>query len=396
MQVTIHDATISKNGKRIDNLIEADESLKQYFIDLNFYAEYEEDISTVPLSILNIPALSTILHFAVAIGADINIGEVDENYLKGADSAQRFLKNCIGFNQLKCTAKIHAKPIKNIYKDYPYEKGLLFSGGSDSTSSYIGHRYENPKLIIIWGLDIPTSWPEFWHKIEETYKAMRLYKIKTNSEDLYRTNSLCSLGSALTEGYRPTYSFSVNALGVCAPLTVVENIGLLMLSSTYPSREYHDPNYPWTKNRPSFIVNQFWKWGGTRCREIDHEYSTTEKIKYFLKPYFEQHGPMFLRSCGNRQLLTKNNLERLNCCECDKCQRVIGMLIVNGIDPRVCGFPTTGMTYAKMRSDIETRKWNPVYLKYHWQEVKEAVPIIKQDFGGSWAFLEWLRKYNFW
>lgn len=396
MRIIINDAVLSKNGTRIDNRIEVDPYLKQYFADLNFYTEYENDISKVPLSILNIPALSTLLHFAIAVGADIEISEVDGEYLKGATLAQKFLKNCTGFEQLKCNTKINAKPVKNTY--IAYDKGMLFSGGSDSTTSYISHIFENPKLIMIWGLDIPTFWPEFWHKIEETYKSVKLYKIKTNSEDIYATNNLYTLGSTFPEGYRPTYSFSINALGVCAPLTVIEKIDVLMLSSTYPSRHYHDPNYTWAKNRPSFIVNQFWKWGSTRCLEVDHEYTTNEKIRYFLKPHIKQYGcHPFIRSCGNRKLLLETHLENLNCCLCDKCQRVIGMLIVNDIDPRLCGFQTTGMTYAIMRSDIETKKWNPVYLKYHWQEIQEAIPQkIDRDFGGSKAFLEWMRNYRFW
>jgi len=73
MRIIIHDVIVSKNGRRIDNSFEVDPALRQYFLDYNFYAEYETDISTVPLSILNIPALSTLLHFAVAVGADIEI-----------------------------------------------------------------------------------------------------------------------------------------------------------------------------------------------------------------------------------------------------------------------------------------------------------------------------------
>lgn len=326
------------------------------------------------------------------------MGECDKEYLNGAYEAQMFLKTCPGFESLKCVTKINAKPAsQTIYKNQSHRKGLLFSGGSDSTCSLIAHKHENFEPIMIWGLDVPTSWVEFWEKIMYQYRFMDIHKVKTNSEDMYASNKLWSLGAKLTEGYRPTYSFSVNALGVCAPLTCVHGMDLLALSSTYPSRHYGDPRYPWARFRPSFIVNQFWRWGETLCREIDHEYTTAEKIRYFLKPYVEKYGSTFIRSCGNRALLKQTNFMSLNCCLCDKCQRVIGMLIVNGIDPGNVGFPVTGMTYARMRSDIETKKWNPIYLKYHFQEIQKMIPEkIVDDFNGSKAFLTWLRGYKKW
>jgi len=173
-------------------------------------------------------------------------------------------------------------------------------------------------------------------------------------------------------------------------------VGLQQLSSTYPSRHYLNPRYPWACYRPSFIVNQFWRWGSTRCAEVDHEYSTTEKIRLFLKPYVDAGNPVYLRSCGNREHLKKHNLEMLNCGECDKCQRTIGMLAVNGVDPHKVGFPVSDQIWAKTRSDIETKRWNPIYLKYHWMEIQGLITDPIPDYGGSRAFFTWLRGYGGW
>lgn len=373
-KIVVSDAVLSDSGRRVDNTYTVDPTLKPYFTDTKFYAEYPRDMSEVPRGLLNIPALSTAVHFAVAVGADIEVqGEVDETYLKACAEAQGYLKSAPGFESLKCISKVSGKAVKTPRYDVS-KQGLLFSGGSDSTCSWVKRIREEPLLYMVWGLDIPTWWPEFWEKIRAKYvdelHIPNLRIVKSNTEDLYATNNLYSLGAKLTEGYRPTYSFSVNALGVLAPLTYLDGVGLLQLSSTYPSRHYLNPRYPWARYRPSFIVNQFWRWGNTRCAEVDHEYSTTEKIRLFLKPHLDAGNKIFLRSCGHRVNLQAQKLQNFNCNLCDKCQRTIGMLAVNGIDPRSVGFPVSNQIWAQTRTDIETKRWNPVYLKYHWEEVQ--------------------------
>jgi hypothetical protein len=394
-KIKIDEAVLKEGGRRVENVIHPDSEYQKYFVDTKLYVEYPESVEKVPRGLLNIPSLSTIAHFAVAVGADIEVGEIDAEYLKACADAQDYLRTTPGFESLKCTTKITGTPVKTSYE--APNQGLLFSGGSDSTCSWIKRRYESPRLYLIWGLDIPTWWPEFWVKIEEQYRWLNPRIVKSNTEDLYATNTLHALGAKLTEGYRPTYSFSVNALGVLAPLTYLDGVGLLQLSSTYPSRHYLNPKYPWARFRPSFIVNQFWRWGSTRCAEVDHEYSTTEKIRYFLKPYVDAGNPVFLRSCGNRKLLEAQKLNFMNEGYCDKCQRTIGMLAVNGVDPRKVGFPVNDQIWAQCRTDIETKKWNPVYLKYHWEEIQSLIPdLITEDFGGSRAFFTWLRGYHGW
>jgi hypothetical protein len=396
----VRDAILTDGGRRIENTYTISPELKPYFVDTKFYVEYPRSVSEVPKGILNIPALSTVVHFAVAVGADVEVqGEVDAEYLKAAGEAQAYLKTAPGFESLKCITRVSGEAVRTPAYDAP-RTGLLFSGGSDSTCSWVKRRAENPLLYMVWGLDVLTWWPEFWEKIRAKYvdelHIPNLRIVKSNTEDLYATNQLYSLGAKLTEGYRPTYSFSVNALGLLAPLTYLDGVGLLQLSSTYPSRHYLNSQYPWARYRPSFIVNQFWRWGNTRCAEVDHEYSTTEKIRYFLKPHVDAGNTVFLRSCGNRKLLQEQGLKNLNCGYCDKCQRTIGMLAVNGIDPRRVGFPVNDAVWARTRSDIEGRKWNPVYLKYHWEEVKGLIlDPLTEDFGGSRAFFNWLKTHRF-
>lgn len=411
-EIIIQNAVFEAEGRRITNHIEiSNPRMKaKYFQDTKFYAEYNKDVSVTPLSILNIPALSSLIHFAWAIGCDVKVGEIDETYLNGLRMAARIYKNNPGLAELGTgrkvcgkafSTKITADKIVNnngITSDFR-ESGLLFSGGADSTSSYLARKHTNPKLLMIWGVDIPLDWQNFWMRVVKYYKELNypILTIKTNSDLIYKSNIRDRLGVKLVEGYRPTFSYSINILGCVAPLTFTERIGKLMISSTYPSREYGDPTMPFTQHCSDFITNQHMRWGDMKTYSVEHEYTTNEKIKHFVKPYLEDHHDfLLLRSCGNLERLAKVKDTQFNCCVCDKCQRVISMLVVNDIDPRRCGFDISSDTYLQMKQDIIGKKWDYNYQIYHWSEIKACIPpVIKTDFLGSKAFMEWLRRWQF-
>lgn len=394
--IEIFDPVLQNTGRRILNHIKVPPHLRPYFEDFVFYAEYERDVSAVPESILNIPALSSIIHFAWAVGCNVVVGEIDKTYFSGIEKSRRFLKEHPAYKNMSFDSIVSGDVIEN---DFGGDKaGLLFSGGADSTASYIAHRHQNPQLITIRGIDMPLRWSKFWQRVIDLYGWMNPTTIITNTDEIYSGihQGYFSRKARIVEGYKPGYSFSVNRLGVCAPLTVVEGINELMMSSTYPAREYGDPAFPWSNNRINFKVDEWLSWANVKVHDVETEYSTTEKIKDLIKPYFEKHGTLLIRSCGHVKLLGPRRHEIFNCTHCDKCQRVIGSLVVSGIDPRTCGFNTTEKTYQTIRTDIERKTWNPLYLKYHWEEVRGYIPdVIEGDFGGSRAFLEWLRDYEF-
>lgn len=393
-EIRIHNASVQNNGRKITNLLELSPEVRSFFKTNLFWVEYDTSVADVPMSILNIPVLSTIIHFALAIGVNIIINEVDAGYLEGIEQTKQLLKYHPGFESLSLKSTVKAKPVENTFEDMN-RKGLLFSGGADSTASYIAHRHEDPTLIFIHGVDMPLRWKVYYDRVVEHYKYLNLRTMSSNTEEIY-SQYHAHIGRDIMEGYMPGYSFSMNRLGLCAPFTVAEGIGELMMSSTYPSREYGDPDYPWSKNRVGTFIDQFLSWANVDVHDVEKDYSTTEKIVKLIKPYFDEHGATTIRSCGHVRYLGPVNTTQFNCCQCDKCQRVIGSLAVSGIDPRTCGFPTTPKTYEKMMWDTSKRVWNPIYLKYHWSEVQQYIPDeIEEDYGGSRHFLEWLRGHRF-
>jgi len=182
-EIKIFAPIIQNGGRRVVNRLQIPPVLKKYFKTLNFYVEYEKDISGVPESILNIPALSSIIHFAWAIGYDVSVSKIDKTYLEGVEKSLSFLRDHPVFSKMTFPCGVLGRVEENSFGGE--RKGMLFSGGVDSTASYINHRHEDPQLIMIRGIDMPLSWGAYWNRVVDLYKSMNITTIVTNTEEIY-------------------------------------------------------------------------------------------------------------------------------------------------------------------------------------------------------------------
>lgn len=392
--IKITDAVLKNKGRTVTNYIHVfDERLRKYFNAFHFYAEYDRDVSDVPISILNIPALSSVLHFAWAVGVDVEINELDETYFDGMKRVKEIYENHPAYRFLSFDSTLNvSKTRKNKYKR-KNRSALLFSGGLDSLSSYISRKPD--QLIMIWGLDIPTNWSEFWNQVIEKYEHLPLTTIKTNTLEIYKQNTLNGLGSDCPAGYYAGYSFNLITFGVCPPVAV-GNVDKVMMASTYPIRQYGNPTYPFQNYKPHVLVDNNLGWANIETFDVENDFNRPEKIERFVKPYFETHGPSLIRVCGNiKQLQNKANKSKLNCSLCDKCGRAIALLSNYNIDPNDCGFCLNEKTFARIKNNIISGKFTYGREKYYWGEQQKHIKEeISSDFCGSRSFLEWLRGYE--
>ena len=394
IQIRISDAKLSKGGSRIENTLHIPRELKKYFKDNKFYAEYDRNLSEVPLSILNIPALSSILHFAWAVGCDIELGELDETHLKGLEKAKKIFSDNPAYNFLSFNSSLNvSKSTENTFEKQN-KQSLLFSGGLDSMASYIHRKPE--RLIMIWGLDVPTSWTGFWERIVKTYEHLSLTFIKSNTMDIYDLSMLYSLGKTNTAGYYPGFAYSLVTFGLCPPATVgdVDNV---MMASTYPTdRQYGDPDYPFQSYKPFHLVDRHLGWANIETLDVETEYNRPEKIENFIKPHFDVNRTSVIRVCGHRGFLkARRDHTKLNCGICDKCGRAIAHLSNYGISPVACGFEVNEKTFGRIKKTIVSKRYNPEKEKYFWGELKKHISEdTSKVFPASRSFLEWLRGYK--
>jgi len=409
--ILIQDATLHNKGRTIKNDIHIlDGYLTPYFqqryiyhlsgyeeraphgVTVRFYATYDRDVSHVPMGILNIPAVSAMIHFAWAVGVDVEVNELDETYRQGLGRVKDIYKGNPAYYWLNLESDLVVKnSVEHTFKKQNRD-ALLFSGGLDSTASYLHHNPE--QLIMIWGLDIPTGWKKYWAFVKEHYQDLPITSIQTNIHELYKYGVLAALGVNCAAGYYAGYNFNIITFGACPPITVGD-VDTIMMSSTFPIRQYGNPDYPFQNYKPHHLVSPNLGWANIKTFDVETDCNRPEKIERFIKPYFEEHGPFPIRVCGNlKNLDTHGNRPIvLNCSQCDKCGRIIATLCNYGIDPNTCGFKVDEITFKRIKNHILNKKYNHNRVQYFWGELLKHLDEDAPDIHGSKAFLEWLKEY---
>lgn len=394
LNITVENANIKNDGKRIINRIKIDCKLKHYFKSNEFYAEYEKDVSDVPLGLLNIPALSSILHFAWAVGSDVTISELDETHLKGLEKVKKIFMDNPAYDFLSFEGELNVDKVSCNEFEKQKRQALLFSGGLDSMTSYISQKPE--QLIMIWGLDVPTSWVDFWGQIKKTYEDLPITTIKSNTLELYDLGLVTKIGESNTAGYYAAFCYSLVTFGVCPPITV-ENVDNVMMASTFPIQYYLDSDYPFQCYKPHFFVDRQLGWANIETFDVENEYNRPMKIEKFIKPYFEEHGYSQIRTCGRLAFLNaRKDKAKLNCSLCDKCQLLISLLSNYDMNPELCGFNINEVTFPSIKNNIVDKRWPAQERqKYFWGELKKHInDNIENDYCGSKEFLSWLKTYE--
>ena len=406
--IKISNAILENNGKRITNRIEVPTPLRYFFKDFNFFVEYEEDVSNIPLGVLNIPAMATIIHFAWVVGCDMYIPELDATYLTGLGKIKKIFERIPLYNALLLNNEVYVENITSSEFEKTGKRGLLFSGGLDSSAARI--RNTPDFLISVWGLDIPLDWDDFWQRFLKVYQDGSLLPIKSNTLELYDLGRLYGeLGQSFTVEYWPSIAYSIVPFGLAAPI-VSNKVDALMMASTFPLRYYSNPDllygkytpkvdFSYASYRPHYFLDQHLGWGNIETYDVDNEYDRPEKVEYIIKPYIEENGPFLIRSCGHRTFLDfRPDKEKLNCGICKKCLLTAATLCNSGIDPRDCGFDIREYFFETIKNNILSKRFNYPKEQLFWGEVQRMIPARDEDIStilpGSKEFFEWLRDYK--
>lgn len=375
--------------------------IKKYFLSDSFYVEYDERIDHVDKSILQIPAISALATVAWAIGADIYVKELDKTYFQSLNRIKSIMKGW--FPNFSFSTQIN---IEKIVPNKFSNKGcaLLFSGGIDSITSYLRHRSEKPQLISIWGNFIlpeqEATWQKFKRKVTEfsEQEEVEVHFVKTNVRRLINDYQL---GVEFGLEWWGRVSHGLTLLGLCAPLTKNE-IGTVLIGSGGSLEEIE---YPWGST--PFVDNNL-SWADVKIIHDCTEFSRQEKIRYILKKYIKTEGRHpFLRVCNSNARTLSN---ALNCNKCEKCLRTIAGLVLEDIDPNMCGFKTNGRVFDNLKRSFVNRtlklRENPgiklfgrdvegAHSTGQWKRIQREIPNkIGHNLHNSKEFFEWFRNFD--
>lgn len=358
---------------------------KKYFLSNHFYVKYEGKIDGVDRSILLIPAISGVITVAWAIGADVYIDDLDASYLRSLSKIRSVMKRW--YPKFSFSGKICVKnAISNRFFNSGY--GLLFTGGIDSTASYIRHRNKKPILISIWqSPDMQKRLTDFSER-----EGVKISFIRTNIVEAIDNRRLHrDFGLHWWENV----CHGIILTGLCAPLSYVEKFGTLFIASSHTSEfKYQCGSHPLLDNNIS--------WADVGVVHDAYELSRQEKIRYVIKPYIVKSG-YFVDVCqGSGRIDGSADWKSL---------RTMTGLVLEGIDPNKCGCNNVNeKTFDFIKQNIGDfikrrivliqkpcdfiDKKNRLFL---WGDIQKHIPeTIDSNLHCSRKFFEWFRDLDIW
>jgi len=386
--IKIEEVKVLKNRLLLSK-ISCSRSLERFFQSNSFWVKYDIDIHEVNAGILSIPVLFNIIAVAWVTGADIYVKDLDNSFLTSLNRIKAILKRW--FPRFPFSTIIHAENVVfNEAESQTY--GLLFSGGLDSTSSYVQHRNKKPNLIMIWGADIPLDRKEFWRKIRTQYKrfsereAVKINFLKSNIHEFLNFYRLDLEFSRYLESaaWWDTIQNGFFSVGICAPLTITNKIGFLLHASSYTGNyKYPQFSHPLIESKVS--------WAGVKIIHDGWELSRQEKISQVLKKENLSTKHNFpIRVCFSQY-------QGVNCNRCEKCYRTITGLVLEDIDPNRYGFHISSDFFAFLKKHLLETKGlvNRVDINFLWNDIKSHIPEkLNHNLHDSQEFFKWFSKVD--
>lgn len=362
--------------------------LRMFFSGEDFLVEYDTSIDDVPDSILVLPVLAQVCPVAWTQNADVRVPTVDSRFAASLLDVRDTLMQLYPKFVLGGNLRYKELEERNPAGEFE-ETGLLFTGGVDSTYSFIQHRDEDPALITIQGWTVVDVEFEKWNGLKGHVEAFGTdhgadnYFVRSNRHSLFNVGMLKAQCEPYVDGaWYSSVGHGVGLLGMCAPLAYANGIGDLYMAATH----WNGISLPWGSN-PSIVENV--AWAGTRCHHDGYEITRQERLEAVADYVREENPGLELRTC--------NETVAENCGDCEKCYRTAVGMFVAGLDPSDHGYPLDVDSFDEIPRKFERREW-PVGNdeRIMWEDLQTRVsPDVNDRYEEAQAFFDWMLTTDF-
>ncbi|MCQ2484903.1 MAG: hypothetical protein MJ168_06170 [Clostridia bacterium] len=386
-KLSLESINIKDKSIQINFSVSGDESWTKLFIaPYTFTAEYDVDISTIPLSVAMIPFVANFLPMVWLCDAEMYIPDIDKAYY---DSIPEFKKGLVNMHpKFQFGGKVIAQKITENHSEVPAEKSaLFFSGGVDATNTLIAHVDERPIMITLWGADMPVDNSEGWQTIyNQVANASRVFDlelqiVKTSFKSVLNLEGLNSIVERKEFGnnWYEHFQHGIAFFGQVAPLAYKIGLKTIYIASSYSPEDVgkyicgSDPT-----------IDNFTRFVETSVVHDSYAVNRQEKIKNICD-YRKKSGIASpLRVCWKSK-------GGVNCCDCEKCFRTIIGIIVEGENPIDYGFPYfNDSVRQKMMYDLQ-KKYKIKFHSVHYKPIQAALQK-KYTYKDCPDDLKWLYK----
>jgi len=383
--------------------------LERYFRGRALEMSYDFPADAIGPSILYIPFVAAVLPVALLAGGDIAVRMLDEEYLRSVMLVQDKLKEWrpgLPF----CTKIVSDERVTNVFAE-DGRCGVLFSGGLDSTSSFLTNKENVSTLVMVGGTeDLPLRDRHYWERIRDLAASfakrngVAIHFAESNWLDVLDASHLVQDFAVPLAGPRRRDDvtnweevFRLALLGICAPVAACERLRTLLMASTYSAEVLE------ALGIPGFVEKNL-RWGDLAVGRDSEDLTRQQKIRNVIAPYLrENEGGLPLRVCHPINLERNRKLRQrglLNCSECPKCRRTMLGLLLDGIDPRRCGFEQGSFSSERIRQQLANRSiiFTGSLLEF-WTDMKRHIddrPSLATELNlwNTNGFFDWLASYD--
>jgi len=361
---------------------------------LRFVADHPLD--SIPRGMLVIPLLGGLVPLSWVVDCRIIAGDVDAAYLEALAEIRSVMEKA--YPALKFHGSIEARPVRTDSAWDPNKYCLLYSGGVDSTNSYVRNRDKKPALLMVKGTpDVRLSETEYWdrtmERIRPALSAIQadLHVVETNSLDIIDERALrWHVHTEEISGWWENFAHGLFLTSTCAPFTYQSNSGKLLIASTYSSATAkHFGSMPESDERI--------RWGGLSVIHDSFDISRFEKIRDHLAPFIQSQGGGFpIKLCLGKEKRLKCG--KLNCGVCDKCLTTELMFLECGVDPSRCDFDMSKFSPSKVRTGLENGYIQMATAPNSWRNIilnaRPIRPELEAEYRGVNDLLSWISKWD--
>lgn len=365
------------------------ENVNKFFQSDTLRIKYEFSVTNLPQGILMVPAVAQIAPVAWVRGSDIEVTCLEESFYNSYKTIQHNIMSLLP--ALYCQSDIYYEHLDK-FSMSGSRTGLMFTTGLDSYSALIRRQAQVTDLLYVRGADVPLKYDEVLETvIKNSRNTAKNYNKKHHVVEIdtwgfFNWDSLNNeYQGLLNKDWWELIQHGISLLGAVIPICSNEGITNVLISSTFSS------DMP-ELNGSHPLIDENIHWGeNTQVSHVDFDLSRQEKIRKVIKPWAINGGEYpWLRVCYQ-------HWELFNCCKCEKCCQTICGLLVEGIDPRDCGFPDYNSTTLHYIQDkLTTGKFmrNKAEL-YFWKDIQlhiaqNSVRVDKE----TAKFLRWFHNFR--
>jgi len=302
--------SVEATNNRLSVRFDCAGQIRKFFTENVFFVEYDTSIEDVPEAFLVIPFLASACPVAWACRADVYVETVDENFLAALGEVKKTLQRF--YPEVGFSGNIHADNIVKPDVGLHSKSMMLFSGGADSLFTYIKHQDEKPVLICVNGADVELTNHEAWNTVMElsndfsSKTGSKLRTVQSNFRAILDELMIATYyENCISVSWWEGVMHGLALLGLCAPLTYIDNIRKLYIASSY-TKEFPEP---WGSHPD---VDNNVKWTGTTVMHDGYEFSRQKKLDVIADYIKTSKHKFVIRSCWEGE--TEKNA---NCSVCE-------------------------------------------------------------------------------